>query len=521
MAHGASFCDIGGHFGDTTITMALHAKNNNRSDLRFFTFEPSKAKCRFISEVIRLNELTDLCTVIQAAVGDEPGSVRGVPMKNKGAQYDGSRMYTRSEPSQEAALSASASASDDDDDSDDSDVSDDDETSYDMITLDSVEAQISPVGFLHVDVEGWEARVLEGSRSVLSNTKTDCSLIVECWTARECKRRGVSTEPDRDIENVMAQFPHFLRGDDLVDQERNLVYSARSSFAYARSDGFCHGGLGGNPAAVVLLEEAARARGEGKRTAIAAAINFSETVFVDSICENEVTLRYFTPEGQVDVCGHATVACLGFLKERGLLNGSLEGTLHLICGDMKFQIIGDLVFMQQLPVKEDEPLLPEDLQELLVALNISVADLDPSFPPLVASTGLRDIFVALQSEESLYQMTPNMAAVAALSEKLDTVGVHAAFLRGDDGGEIPVRNFAPRFMIDEEAATGTSNCALAGMLFSRRVGGDDAATSSADEITFKQGERMGAPSRIHVRRSGFVGGRYRIVEEGKQVIVSS
>ena len=115
--------------------------------------------------------------------------------------------------------------------------------------------------------------------------------------------------------------------------------------------------------------------------------------------------------------------------------------------------------------------------------------LNPTWAPRVASTGLRDILVAVKDEEELARMEPDMAMVTELSEELNVVGVHAFVmperpLRGGtamgtsvegppgqqetedlgSSGKTPcirVRNFAPLYGIDEESATGTSNCALA------------------------------------------------------------
>ena len=49
------------------------------------------------------------------------------------------------------------------------------------------------------------------------------------------------------------------------------------------------------------------------------------------------------------MCGHATVACLGLLLERELIDEG-EGVLDLLCGDCRYKVVGDHVFMQQLPV---------------------------------------------------------------------------------------------------------------------------------------------------------------------------
>lgn len=101
-----------------------------------------------------------------------------------------------------------------------------------------------------------------------------------------------------------------------------------------------------------------------------------------------------------------------------------------------------------------------------------------TFEPAVVSTGLFDLQVAIEHEETLEGMKPDFAKMTELSEEFDMVGVHAFLLSdGNDWGSehhpVKVRNFAPRFGIDEESATGTSNCALACLLRDKNLVGSD------------------------------------------------
>lgn len=326
------------------------------------------------------------------------------------------------------------------------------------------------------------------------------------------------------IAKLLSFWPSCSCGDD-------HGCTNRTGPLYTRGDG-------GNAAAVVLPEENA-ALNDHQRTAVAAAIGFSETVFVSSISKNgdagevDIALRYITPTEEVDLCGHATVACLGLLHDKQLLLGTYRGRLLTRAGTVSFLVEpSDLpeVHMSQLPVTVDAPLEAEVAERLGAALQ---ARLDMSWPPRVASTGLRDILVAIESEEELAGMTPSMPAVKELSEELQVVGVHAFVLPGasredkDVGGLPPtagasptktrcirVRNFAPLFGIDEESATGTSNCALACALSLDRP----EVAGPGQVVLFSQGDGMGQPSRICVRlpreASGepWVGGCFKVCE---------
>lgn len=233
----AAVLDVGGHFGDTTITLALRASSIGRGDLRFFYFEPSKAKCGFVRAMIESNELGNV-HVINKAVGDRCQKVRGVPTA-KGSVHGGNRRYQTAETdSSDATLDATGvslepKASDsvlsdiDPSDSDSSD--DDDDTVYSMITLDSIKDTLTadgPVGLIHIDVEGWESRVLTGASNLLqSSACSDTTVIAEAWTENEAKKRGMS-DPVYSIVAAMKPFSPFIRLPDIVDQERNVVYKS-------------------------------------------------------------------------------------------------------------------------------------------------------------------------------------------------------------------------------------------------------------------------------------------------------
>ena len=74
------------------------------------------------------------------------------------------------------------------------------------------------------------------------------------------------------------------------------------------------------------------------------------------------------------------------------------------------------------------------------------------------------------------------------------VGVHAFTINTQDGC-VHARNFAPLYEIDEEAATGTSNGALAYYLY------DYGLLKAETLLTVIQGEKMGRPSRIQAQVS--------------------
>ena len=135
--------------------------------------------------------------------------------------------------------------------------------------------------------------------------------------------------------------------------------------------------------------------------------------------------------------------------------------------------------------------------------------------PQMISTGLPDIMMPVASLEALDAIAPDFPALSKLSEKYEVVGVHAFTLDcgGKEGETCHVRNFAPLYDIDEEAATGTSNGALT------YYGYLNGFIKAGDDCCFVQGEKMGRPSEIrsHIDAgcSVKVGGNAVILAEGE------
>ncbi|HEY5226860.1 MAG TPA: PhzF family phenazine biosynthesis isomerase, partial [Methylovirgula sp.] len=69
-------------------------------------------------------------------------------------------------------------------------------------------------------------------------------------------------------------------------------------------DAFARHALEGNPAAVIPLESWIDA---GLMQKIANENNLAETAFFVKTASGKYDLRWFTPEAEVDLCGHATL----------------------------------------------------------------------------------------------------------------------------------------------------------------------------------------------------------------------
>lgn len=275
-------------------------------------------------------------------------------------------------------------------------------------------------------------------------------------------------------------------------------------------DAFTSEPFGGNPAGVVLLD--GDFPSERLMQQVAAELRYSETAFVQQKGDGEFTTRYFTPAGEVDLCGHATIATFGTLCQKGVLQDGDLCMNHTLAGDLMVRIDTQVMMQMAAPRVIDKQVDAERLHRIMAGATM------PSWPDMpieIVSTGLPDIIMPVATVDDLNALMPDMDALSDLSRELEVTGVHA-FALSDDGYTAHVRNFGPLYGIPEESATGTANAALTHYLHRRGLITAPAASR------FMQGEAMGRPSVVATALkpdgSIWVGGSACIVAEGELLV---
>ena len=254
-------------------------------------------------------------------------------------------------------------------------------------------------------------------------------------------------------------------------------------------DAFTAQRFSGNQAGVALLERGEGFPEESWMRALAGELKHSETVFVLPTEAGGFHLRYFTPADEVDLCGHATVAAFTTLRDRaGLPEG--EYPVHTRAGDIFVAVTAGSVFMDMASPQVLRRFAPEELPALYAAYGLTPDDKPEGLEPAIVSTGLADILLPVTAQ-ALDRAEQNRGEVLRISEQYDVVGFH--LFCPDETHTARCRNFAPRYDIDEEAATGTSNGALTWLLY------EQGRVRPGEENEFLQGEAMGKPSLIRSR----------------------
>jgi PhzF family phenazine biosynthesis protein len=196
--------------------------------------------------------------------------------------------------------------------------------------------------------------------------------------------------------------------------------------------------FGGNPAAVVLLDEWID---DDVMQKIAAENNLSETAFLVPTGTSEWAIRWFTPEVEVSLCGHATLASAAVIRSQ-LGHEDWPITLSSASGPLKVDVSGDR-FILDFPASPPVPVDPPDGLE--AALGAPVKE---------CLRGGEMLMVVLDDESAVAALRPDFGKLAEIVEQ----GLIAT--APGDTVDFVSRFFAPAIGIDEDPVTGSAHCVL-------------------------------------------------------------
>lgn len=201
-------------------------------------------------------------------------------------------------------------------------------------------------------------------------------------------------------------------------------------------DAFTNELFRGNPAAVCPLEEWID---DHLMQKIARENNLSETAFF--IKKGDFyELRWFTPEFEIDLCGHATLAAAYVIFEylEKELNEISFNTKSGILKVVKKNTLLSMVFPSREGIKQDIT------KELVEALGKKPLELYKS----------RDYMAIFEKEEDIINLNPDM-------EKLKKLNVFGMIVTSKGNNtDFVSRYFIPDSVICEDPVTGSSHCTL-------------------------------------------------------------
>jgi PhzF family phenazine biosynthesis protein len=254
--------------------------------------------------------------------------------------------------------------------------------------------------------------------------------------------------------------------------------------AVLRIAAFADGNQGGNPAGVWI---GAHFPADTEMQRIAAEVGFSETAFAMPI-EHGWRVRYFSPESEVQFCGHATIA-LGAALALQHGDGRFPLTLNHAEITVEGQRKGDTIAAAlQSPLTRSQALAPEVLAEALALFGYTLADLDTRLPPALIHGGVNHLLLALNSRAKLAAMRYDLATGREFMRRLELTTILLAYAEAPR--RFHTRNPFASGGVYEDPATGAATAALGGYL-------RDLNWPHEGAIDIVQGEDMGMRSLLH------------------------
>jgi predicted PhzF superfamily epimerase YddE/YHI9 len=291
-------------------------------------------------------------------------------------------------------------------------------------------------------------------------------------------------------------------------------------FRIFQVDAFADRPFRGNPAAVCPLEEWP---GDDLLQAVAAENNLSETAFLVRDGDR-FELRWFTPEAEVDLCGHATLAA-GFVVLR-LMEGHREAVVfETASGELTVRRRGELLAMD-FPAVPPEPCAdpPPGLAAGLgrspdrvlrakdwLAVYPEADDVEALGPgkSVVRGLDLRGVIATAPARTPGADGGPASAGEQGREGGAGSGAREAAARRDEETppADFVSRFFAPKVGVPEDPVTGSAHCTLA-PYWSGRLG--------RSKLLGRQLSRRGGEVRCEVRGGRVVlSGRAALYMEGR------
>lgn len=202
-------------------------------------------------------------------------------------------------------------------------------------------------------------------------------------------------------------------------------------------DAFTDKVFGGNPAAVCVMDEWLP---DELMMSITRENNLSETAF--TVKEKDgYRLRWFTPGGEIDLCGHATLGT-AFVVMNYVDTSAQSITFDTLSGKLTVKRSGDLYEMD-FPAYDMQPV------EVTPAMAEAIGAM-----PTAAYMG-RDLLCVFDDEETVRSMSPDMEKV----KELDGLLLHTT-AKGSDYHCVS-RSFAPKLSVNEDPVCGSGHCHIA------------------------------------------------------------
>jgi trans-2,3-dihydro-3-hydroxyanthranilate isomerase len=273
------------------------------------------------------------------------------------------------------------------------------------------------------------------------------------------------SQRDDDQRLAQTEVAHAGREEPPLPQPAVYLYEA-----------FAARPFGGNPAAVVMLDEP---KPDAWLLGVASDLGAPTTGFVDLLeaRPGHVDVRFFTPHREINACGHVTVAIAAALVETGswtpgpAVVGAPGGRYELMLH------------------QDDSGRVQVEMEQQL--RHLSCAPVGPPLDALLGDARRHRTLPVIRAGTGLSHLLVPVDSVAAY--EVDTIGVYTITSDTPSPVAVRMRDLCAAIGATEEPASGTTSGALALALAQIGVLGARSPT-----LDVEMGIEMGRPSRLLV-----------------------
>jgi len=199
---------------------------------------------------------------------------------------------------------------------------------------------------------------------------------------------------------------------------------------------------------------------------IAKEVGASETAFIFPSKQSDFRIRWFTPNTEVGLCIHATIAALSILRNKNLLNSNtirLETkNTELLCkmekNNIFVKVSGYHPISNPSNYSDIFPMLPINTNQLITA------------PQIIKIFDDQELVLEVKSLNDLKNLNPSKEQYAQICSLLNVTGI-SIFTREtfDLKNQIHTREFAPLYGYLEDPLCGMAAGAIAAFINEKKV----------------------------------------------------
>jgi PhzF family phenazine biosynthesis protein len=207
-------------------------------------------------------------------------------------------------------------------------------------------------------------------------------------------------------------------------------------------DAFSSAPFKGNPAAVIIVDEFPA---EMLMQNIAAEMRHSQTAFVKKLADSHFHIRWFSPNSEAPICGHATVASFYVMLELKMVDYDSEVIFESMHGQLAVTAEKSGWITLNFPQMHVYDISKAEQEEYL-----AIVDNKPIY------TGFSQgcIFMEYNNRQEIISLQPNL-------ERLEKIPCRALIVTSSDSEyDFVSRYFAPKVGIPEDPVCASAHCRL-------------------------------------------------------------